>query len=105
MSADAELLTADQVRREKKDTPFFLNFDNAAFFPSKAGWRNGAAALSTMMPFCLGLCARGRRAAGSTLFQNCEVHGLFRIENGTLPRRRNLARLHQRGARSAWRSP
>jgi sarcosine oxidase subunit beta len=74
--ADAELLTAEQVRREYP----FLNFDNARF-PIKGGLaqRRGGTVRHDAVAWGY---ARGAASRGVDIIQNCEVTG-FRIENGT----------------------
>ncbi|MBR3369712.1 MAG: sarcosine oxidase subunit beta family protein [Rhodobacteraceae bacterium] len=73
--ADAELLGADQVRREYP----FLNFDNARF-PIKGGLaqRRGGTVRHDAVAWGY---ARGADSHGVDIIQNCEVTG-FRIENG-----------------------
>ena len=74
--ADAELLSAEQVRREYP----FLNFDNARF-PIKGGLaqRRGGTVRHDAVAWGY---ARAADSRGVDIIQNCEVTG-FRIENGT----------------------
>ncbi|MGY6705059.1 sarcosine oxidase subunit beta family protein [Roseinatronobacter sp.] len=74
--ADAELLSADQVRREYP----FLNFDDARF-PIKGGLaqRRGGTVRHDAVAWGY---ARAADSRGVDIIQNCEVTG-FRIENGT----------------------
>jgi len=74
--ADAELLSAEQVRREYP----FLNFNNARF-PIKGGLaqRRGGTVRHDAVAWGY---ARGADSRGVDIIQNCEVTG-FRIENGT----------------------
>jgi len=73
--ADAELLSADQVRREYP----FLNFNDARF-PIKGGLaqRRGGTVRHDAVAWGY---ARGADLRGVDILQNCEVTG-FRIENG-----------------------
>lgn len=73
--ADAELLSADQVRAEYP----FLNFDDARF-PIKGGLaqRRGGTVRHDAVAWGY---ARGADSRGVDIIQNCEVTG-FRIENG-----------------------
>jgi heterotetrameric sarcosine oxidase beta subunit len=73
--ADAELLSADQVRREYP----FLNFNDARF-PIKGGLaqRRGGTVRHDAVAWGY---ARGADLRGVDILQNCEVIG-FRIENG-----------------------
>lgn len=74
--AGAELLSADQVRREYP----FLNFDDARF-PIKGGLaqRRGGTVRHDAVAWGY---ARAADSRGVDIIQNCEVTG-FRIENGT----------------------
>jgi len=74
--ADAELLTAEDVRAEAP----FLNFDNARF-PIKGGLaqRRGGTVRHDAVAWGY---ARAADQHGVDIIQNCEVTG-FRIENGT----------------------
>lgn len=73
--ADAELLSAEQVRREYP----FLNFNDARF-PIKGGLaqRRGGTVRHDAVAWGY---ARGADSHGVDIIQNCEVTG-FRIENG-----------------------
>jgi heterotetrameric sarcosine oxidase beta subunit len=73
--ADAELLSAEQVRREYP----FLNFDDARF-PIKGGLaqRRGGTVRHDAVAWGY---ARGADSRGVDILQNCEVTG-FRIEHG-----------------------
>ena len=73
--ADAEYLTADQLRKELP----FLNFDNARF-PIKGGLaqRRGGTVRHDAVAWGY---ARGADQRGVDIIQNCEVTG-FRIKNG-----------------------
>jgi methylglutamate dehydrogenase subunit A len=73
--ADAEYMTADQLRAELP----FLNFDNARF-PIKGGLaqRRGGTVRHDAVAWGY---ARGADQRGVDIIQNCEVTG-FRIENG-----------------------
>jgi methylglutamate dehydrogenase subunit A len=73
--ADAEYLTADQIRAENP----FLNFDDARF-PIKGGLaqRRGGTVRHDAVAWGY---ARGADMRGVDIIQNCEVTGL-RIENG-----------------------
>ena len=73
--ADAEYLTADQLRKELP----FLNYDNARF-PIKGGLaqRRGGTVRHDAVAWGY---ARGADQRGVDIIQNCEVTG-FRIKNG-----------------------
>lgn len=73
--ADAEYLTADQLRKELP----FLNYDNARF-PIKGGLaqRRGGTVRHDAVAWGF---ARGADQRGVDIIQNCEVTG-FRIKNG-----------------------
>ncbi|MGH1415795.1 MAG: sarcosine oxidase subunit beta family protein [Pelagimonas sp.] len=75
--ADAELMSAEQVRQEVP----FLNFDNARF-PIKGGLMQRRAGTARHDGVAWGY-ARGADMAGVDLIQNCEVTG-FRVEDGAV---------------------